>query len=124
MGFGSSRPLFPSHQRTDEILGWLERRPDVDRFAIIDDEDDGLDDLPLFQPSCRTGLTEKITKGVEAYLTGSTDKDMRCGDTAVFPKPLGRRQGPSRLSKGRVGNKPRPRSRWEAHHLLSQAASE
>ena len=44
---------------------------------MIDDEDDGLDDLPLFQPSSKTGLTQQIVKGVEKYLNGETDETMR-----------------------------------------------
>jgi hypothetical protein len=53
-----------------------------DRFpgywlAVIDDEDDELDDLPLFQPSCKTGLTPEIAKAVERYLDGKTDQTMR-----------------------------------------------
>ena len=36
---------------------WLADHPRVSRFAIIDDEDDGLDDLPLFQLSSKLGVT-------------------------------------------------------------------
>ena len=56
----------------------LERHPEVERFAVIDDEDDELDDLPLFQPSSSTGLSEQIARGVTSYLCGETDEDMRC----------------------------------------------
>jgi hypothetical protein len=49
----------------------------VTRFAVLDDEDDELDSLPLFQPSAVTGLTEEMAQGLVDYLTGSTDKDMR-----------------------------------------------
>jgi hypothetical protein len=51
--------------------------PQVTRFVVIDDEDDGLDDLPLFQPSATTGLTGEIVRSVVQYLDGKTDKDMR-----------------------------------------------
>ena len=51
--------------------------PQVTRFVVIDDEDDGLDDLPLFQPSATTGLTGEIVRSVIQYLDGKTDKDMR-----------------------------------------------
>ena len=30
---------------------------------MLDDEDDELDDLPLFQPSAKTGLTMEIVRG-------------------------------------------------------------
>ena len=52
--------------------------PTVNRFAVIDDQDDELDQLPLFQPSACTGLTEKIATGVANYLAGKRDEDMRC----------------------------------------------
>jgi hypothetical protein len=51
-----------------EMLAWLRQHPEVTRFAIIDDEDDGLDEFPLFQPSPKTGLTPEIAKGVQKYL--------------------------------------------------------
>jgi Swiss Army Knife RNA repair-like protein len=72
-------PDLPDKPRRDEILGWLANRSDVERYAVLDDEDDELDGLPLFQPSSRTGLTDEIAVGIEAYLTGQTDQDMRCG---------------------------------------------
>jgi hypothetical protein len=65
-------PDKPTSPRGKEMLKWLA----ITRYAIIDDEDDGLDDLPLFQPSCKTGLTAKIVKGVERYLGGKTEETM------------------------------------------------
>jgi hypothetical protein len=41
-----------------------------------------LDELPLFQPSASTGLTEEIVNGIVRYLEGKTDEDMRCGRIA------------------------------------------
>jgi hypothetical protein len=70
-------PDMPKSARRREVLRWLSRHPQVTRYAIIDDEDDGLDELPLFQPSCKTGLTPEIAKGVEKFLNGETDRTMR-----------------------------------------------
>jgi HAD domain in Swiss Army Knife RNA repair proteins len=67
----------PGSARRDEMLKWLSRHPDTKRFVVIDDEDDELDDLPLFQPSDAEGLTEEIADGVAAYLEGRTDRTMR-----------------------------------------------
>ena len=69
----------PAQPRRNEVLAWLQEHPGVDRYAVIDDEDDELDDLPLFQPSAKTGLTSEIATGVADYLEGKTDRDMRCG---------------------------------------------
>jgi hypothetical protein len=44
-------PDMPKRPRRDEILAWLKKHPRVTRFVVIDDEDDELDQLPLFQPS-------------------------------------------------------------------------
>lgn len=78
-------PDLPEQPRRDEILGWLKHHPEVSRFLVIDDEDDELDELPLFQPSAATGLTEAIVEGAAAYLAGNTDDDMRCNRaTRVF----------------------------------------
>jgi hypothetical protein len=70
-------PDMPNRPRRDEIRAWLKKHPKVTRFAVIDDEDDELDELPLFQPSAATGLTGKIVRGVVKYLEGQTDEDMR-----------------------------------------------
>ena len=71
-------PDMPHRPRRDEVIAWLKAHPKVKRFVVIDDEDDELDELPLFQPSASTGLTETIAKGVANYLDGKTDEDMRC----------------------------------------------
>jgi hypothetical protein len=70
-------PDWPRSPRRNEILAWLSDHPRVTRFAVIDDEDDELDDLPLFQPSSKTGLTAQLSKGVERYLEGDTDETLR-----------------------------------------------
>jgi hypothetical protein len=70
-------PDMPERPRRDEILAWLKARSDVERYAVVDDEDDELDDLPLFQPSADVGLSDEIVQGVVAYLRGTSDKDMR-----------------------------------------------
>jgi hypothetical protein len=70
-------PDLPKKPRRDEILAWLRGHPDVTRFAVLDDEDDELDGLPLFQPSAVTGLTEEMAQGLMDYLAGTTDQDMR-----------------------------------------------
>jgi hypothetical protein len=70
-------PDLPHQPRRKEILQWLHQHPEVTRYIVIDDEDDDLDRLPLFQPSSRTGLTQEIVAGAADYLNGKTDKDMR-----------------------------------------------
>ncbi len=76
--FRDVTPDLPNRPRNEEIRLWLARHGEVTRFAVLDDEDDELDSLPLFQPSAATGLTEKIADGLIAFLTGQTDRDMRC----------------------------------------------
>jgi hypothetical protein len=66
-------PDLPKEPRRNEILAWLRDHPGVTRFAVLDDEDDKLDGLPLFQPSAVTGLTEQIAQGLMDYLARSTD---------------------------------------------------
>ena len=77
-------PDMPHQPRRDEINSWLASRSDVTRYVVIDDEDDELDELPLFQPSNRTGLSEAIARGAAEYLDGKTDKDMRCRRVVRF----------------------------------------
>ena len=53
-------PDMPQRPRREEILTWLKRHPRVSRYVVIDDEDDELDELALFQPSGKTGITPEI----------------------------------------------------------------
>jgi hypothetical protein len=77
-------PDMPEQPRRDEILAWLMAHPDTKRFAVIDDEDDELDELPLFQPNPATGLTDQIVEGLAAYISGNTNRDMRCSRIKRF----------------------------------------
>jgi Swiss Army Knife RNA repair-like protein len=70
-------PDKPRSPRRKEILSWLADHPKAARYAVIDDEDDELDELPLFQPSGKTGLTMDIVRGAAAYLNEKTDNTMR-----------------------------------------------
>ncbi len=70
-------PDMPEAPRCEEIQSWLRRHPEATRYAVLDNEDDCLDELPLFQPSSKTGLTEEIAQGIEEFLAGRSDKEMR-----------------------------------------------
>ena len=72
-------PYLPKRSRGEQILLWLRKHPRVTRYVVIDDDDDQLDNLPLFQPPASKGITAKIANGVVKYLQGKTDKDMRSG---------------------------------------------
>jgi transposase len=72
--------------RRNEILSWLRTHPEVNRFAVLDDEDDELDGLPLFQPSAVTGLTVPIAQGLADYLQGHSTHDMRSSRLSQFYK--------------------------------------
>jgi HAD domain in Swiss Army Knife RNA repair proteins len=75
--FSDVCPDLPGVSRCEEMLKWLSAHQDVHRYVVIDDESDCLDDLPLFQPSSKTGLTTEIAEGVVKYLSGETDETMR-----------------------------------------------
>jgi Swiss Army Knife RNA repair-like protein len=75
--FIDTTPDLPGQPRCNPIREWLRRHPNVERFIVIDDEDDELDDLPLFQPLRRDGLSDEIVDAAADYLNGKTDKDLR-----------------------------------------------
>jgi hypothetical protein len=75
--FSDVIPDMPESSRRDEICAWLKAHPEVTRYVVIDDEDDDLDDLPVFQPSGKTGLTPEIAGAAAAYLNGETDECLR-----------------------------------------------
>ena len=72
-------PYLPKRSRGEQILLWLKKHPKVRRYVVIDDDDDQLDNLPLFQPSSSEGITAKLANGAVKYLLGKADKDMRSG---------------------------------------------
>ena len=41
-------PYLPKRSRGEQILLWLRKHPRVTRYVVIDDDDDELDNLPLF----------------------------------------------------------------------------
>jgi hypothetical protein len=70
-------PDMPDASRRVEIEAYLGEHPEVTRFAVLDDEDDSLDGLPLFQPSSRAGLTGEMVRAIIAYLNGETEHCMK-----------------------------------------------
>ena len=75
--FDDVTPDQPDSPRCGEITSWLNAHPEVTRYAVLDDSDDCLDELPLFQPNPKIGLDRPIADGLEAFLKGTSDKDMR-----------------------------------------------
>jgi hypothetical protein len=66
-------PDMQHHARGQEISSWLKTHPEVSRYIVLDDENDQLDDLPVFQPSSKIGLTSELVDAAAAYLNGQTD---------------------------------------------------
>jgi len=77
-------PDMPERPRCEEICAWLKGHPSVTRYVVIDDDEDALDNLPLFQPSGRTGLTPEIMRAVERYLSGKSNETARAGPLKRF----------------------------------------
>ena len=75
--FVDTTPDLPGRARGDAITEWVRAHPNTERFIVIDDEDDQLDGLPLFQPLRHDGLTDEIVARAAAYLNRETEKDMR-----------------------------------------------
>jgi hypothetical protein len=75
--FNDVCPDLPGAPRCEELISWLRNHQEVTRYVVLDDDDDCLDELPLFQPSAKTGLTPEMAKGIEEFLAGRSDKDMR-----------------------------------------------
>lgn len=75
--FSDVTPDMPDGARSAEILAWLKAHPEVERFVVLDDTDDGFETLPFFQTSMDDGLTPDISDGIEAYLLGHRHTSMR-----------------------------------------------
>jgi hypothetical protein len=81
-------PDMPGAPRCEELSSWLRAHPEISRYVVLDDDDDCLDELPLFQPSAKTGLTPDIAKGIEEFLAGRSDKDMRANALTRFSQNI------------------------------------
>lgn len=55
-------------ERGYEIQAWLDKHPEVDKFAILDDDSDMLPHQPLFKTSFKTGLTQEVADQVIKHL--------------------------------------------------------
>jgi hypothetical protein len=75
--FSSVTPDLLHRPRREEIVKWLKAHRAVRRYAVLDDDDDELDTLPLFQPNPKHGLNAPVARRVIQYLNGQTDRDMR-----------------------------------------------
>jgi len=64
------RTPFLSGNRGSEIQAWLDKHPEVEKYAILDDDSDMLESqLPnFFKTTFEYGLTEDIARKVTEYL--------------------------------------------------------
>lgn len=63
--------------RGDEIEAWLALHPEVETYAILDDDSDFHPHQPLFKTSWETGLTEEISKQVIGFLLSNPPQNDR-----------------------------------------------
>lgn len=54
-----------------EVKDWVEKHPEIERYAILDDNSDFHKEQPLFLTSWQTGITEAIAAQVTAHLNGA-----------------------------------------------------
>lgn len=54
--------------RGDQVNEWLSRHPEVEKYAILDDDNDFHKDQPLFKTTFEFGLTDEIANEVIEYL--------------------------------------------------------
>lgn len=63
-------PNLKSGFRGDEVKAWLDKHPEVERYAILDDDSDFHADQPLFQTSWTKGITDDLVRRVTEYMNG------------------------------------------------------
>lgn len=61
-------PRFDGAMRGDEIEHWLKEHPEVERYAILDDDSDFHEDQPLFRTLTRDGITIATMEKVIEHL--------------------------------------------------------
>jgi hypothetical protein len=71
--------------RLHMVEAWLHAHGHSGPIAVLDDDDDGYGDLPLFQPNSREGLTPEVADAVLSYFNGKRHKDLR---RSVFVRML------------------------------------
>ncbi len=71
IGSVGEEPIYSSAQRGDEIADWLKRHPEVETYAIVDDDSDFLpEQLPYFvQTSNKLGLLQHHVVMLEKLLS-------------------------------------------------------
>jgi HAD domain in Swiss Army Knife RNA repair proteins len=69
VGIIDRTPDLPGRSRGEEIAAWLAAHPEVEVYAILDDDSDMLPHQPHFKTSfSRGGLTEKIAQQAQHHL--------------------------------------------------------
>jgi len=65
-------PMITAGVRGHEIQAWLDKHPEVERYAILDDDSDMLpEQLPnFFKTTFQNGLLEEIAAAVTQHLNG------------------------------------------------------
>ena len=61
-------PSAPDGFRGTEIRMWLDKHPEVTRYAIVDDSTDFWEGQPLFKTEWLVGITDEIAKQITDYL--------------------------------------------------------
>jgi hypothetical protein len=78
----------PSHSdyiRGYEVDQWLRMHPDVEQYAILDDNSDFYGEQHLFLTTFKDGLTEEIASKVTNFLNGVSDgRDNRVQDDGAL----------------------------------------
>jgi hypothetical protein len=75
--FNDVLPDLRPQSRAKEVEAWLRTHGHSGRIAVLDDDDDGYGELPLFQPNPQEGLTPEVADAVLSYFNGTRDKDLR-----------------------------------------------
>lgn len=68
-----STPEISLHDRGKEVEAWLKDHPEVERYAILDDNDWFLPEQPLFKTTNILGLTDEIAQKVIDYLNKDSE---------------------------------------------------
>jgi hypothetical protein len=72
--FIDATPDDPLASRCEEMQRWLADHPNVERYVVIDDKSDCLDEEPLFQTMHATGLTLDVVNAAARYLNGESNE--------------------------------------------------